>query len=73
MLPASHYVCCECCFWHCLFVEIERQISVRSSRDELVKRGILQDVDADEGNQSTATTGQDSKVTLGESIFFICF
>ena len=54
-----------------IFVDIERQISTRSTREELIRRGILKDVDVDEGRQSSADTGSDSDggIVLGESFF----
>jgi len=58
--------------WQCIFVAIERQISTRSSREELIKRGILKDVDVDEGCESPANTGLvgDDSTILGEE--FLC-
>jgi len=38
---------------------IERQISVRSTREDLIRRGILKDVpDTEERNPSSAVTGK---------------
>jgi len=53
-----------------LFLAIERQISVRSTREELIRRGILKDVDVDEENQLPATTAAvgDTGTVLGERI-----
>jgi len=52
-----------------LFVAIERQISVRSTREELIRRGILKDADVDERSQvpvNSAPAG-DPGTVLGES------
>ena len=58
----------------CLSVVIERKISVRSTRNELIQRGILKNDEVGEGNQLPATTGPvgDSGIVSGEIIFLHC-
>jgi len=67
------YMCSHFLFDSAFFVAIERNLSARSSREELIRRGILKDVDEEQGRKAPANTGPvvDGGVVLGERTFSV--
>jgi len=56
-----------------VFAAIERQISVRSTREDLIRRGILKDTDLEESDQLSAATSPagDRSIISGDRIVFV--